>query len=104
MNVAKQIVENRVNGLGVSEAIVQPAGQRRIVVELPGVTDPAEALASIKQTGLLEFIDMSAFSGEEAAAMVNSKVSTDWTFSNDQPPRTNRLSLQYQLKLPTPKR
>ncbi len=60
MNVAEKIVENRVNGLGVSEAVVQPAGSRRIVVELPGETDPAKALAVIKQTGLLEFVDMSS--------------------------------------------
>jgi preprotein translocase subunit SecD len=43
MNTARTIVENRVNGLGVSEAVVQQAGDRRIVVELPGETDPEKA-------------------------------------------------------------
>lgn len=78
MKIAQQIVENRVNALGVSEAVVQPAGQRRIVVELPGETDPAQALANIKQTGLLEFVDMSAYSGSQAGALMNSQVNTDW--------------------------
>ena len=45
MQIAEQIVENRVNALGVSEPVVQQAGSRRIVVELPGETDPAKALA-----------------------------------------------------------
>lgn len=58
MQTAKTIVENRVNGLGVTEAIVQQAGDRRIVVELPGVADPEQAVAIIKETGLLEFVDM----------------------------------------------
>jgi preprotein translocase subunit SecD len=58
MRTATRIVENRVNGLGVTEAVVQQAGDNRIVVELPGETDPEKALDTIKQTGLLEFVDM----------------------------------------------
>jgi preprotein translocase subunit SecD len=58
MRTAKAIVENRVNGLGVTEAVVQQAGDRRIVVELPGISDPEEAIGIIKETGLLEFVDM----------------------------------------------
>lgn len=58
MRTAHAIVENRVNGLGVEEAVVQQAGDRRIVVELPGETDPEKALETIKQTGVLEFVEM----------------------------------------------
>lgn len=58
MRTATRIVENRVNGLGVTEAVVQQAGDRRIVVELPGETDPEKALETLKQTGLLEFVEM----------------------------------------------
>jgi preprotein translocase subunit SecD len=57
LDAAKGIVENRVNGLGVTEPVVQIAGERRIVVELPGLTNPEQALALIRQTGLLEFVD-----------------------------------------------
>jgi len=60
MNVARQIVEQRVNGLGVTEPVVQRQGERRIVIELPGVTDPQQAIETIKQTGLLEFVDVGA--------------------------------------------
>jgi preprotein translocase subunit SecD len=57
MNTARGIVESRVNALGVSEPLVQVAGSRRILVELPGVGDTQQAVATIKQTGLLEFVD-----------------------------------------------
>ena len=58
MQTATRIVENRVNGLGVTEAVVQQAGEKRIVVELPGVEDPTEAISTIQETGLLEFVSM----------------------------------------------
>ncbi|MCD6518795.1 MAG: protein translocase subunit SecD [Anaerolineae bacterium] len=57
MEAARSIVENRVNGLGVTEPIVQAVGSRRILVELPGVKDPEAAIATLKETGLLEFVD-----------------------------------------------
>ncbi len=57
LGVASSIIENRVNALGVVEPLVQTQGERRVIVELPGVQDPDEAIATIRQTGLLEFID-----------------------------------------------
>jgi preprotein translocase subunit SecD len=56
MDTAKTIVEQRVNGLGVTEPLVQRQGASRIVVELPGVKDPQAAIDLLKQTGLLEFV------------------------------------------------
>ena len=58
METARTIVEKRVNGLGVSEAVGQRADNCRIVVELPGERDPEHALDVIKKTGLLEFVDL----------------------------------------------
>jgi preprotein translocase subunit SecD len=78
MNTARQIVENRVNGLGVSEAVVQIAGSNRILVELPGETDPQKALATIQQTGLLEFVDMSSLSPQNAFALTGTTIRTDF--------------------------
>ncbi len=59
MEQAKQIVDRRVNALGVVEPVVQVAGGNRIVVELPGIRDPQAAIDTVKQTGLLEFVDFS---------------------------------------------
>ena len=57
MDTAKIIVENRVNGLGVAEANVQPQGDRRIIVELPGIDNPDQAVETLRSTGQLEFVD-----------------------------------------------
>ncbi len=85
MNDAVGIVDNRVNSLGVSEAVVQQAGGNRIVVELPGETDPVKALQTIQQTGLLEFVDMSALSDQQAVALVHTSIRTDWLAGSNQP-------------------
>ena len=50
-----QILENRVNQFGVSEPSIQRQGSRRIVIELPGVQDPARARGLVGKTALLEF-------------------------------------------------
>jgi len=60
LETARNIIERRVNGLGVSEALVQTQGNDRIVVELPGIDDPDLAVSTIKETGLLEFVDTGA--------------------------------------------
>ena len=73
MKTAVQIVENRVNGLGVSEAVVQQAGDRRIVVELPGQQDPETALKTLQQTGRLEFVDMSGLPYNEILDLENNQ-------------------------------
>jgi protein-export membrane protein SecD len=57
INAAKAIVENRVNGLGVAEAIVQAQGENRIIVELPGINNADQAVETIRSTGQLEFVD-----------------------------------------------
>ncbi len=57
METARQIIENRVNGLGVTEPVVQTQGEDRILIELPGITNRELALDLIKQTGQLEFVD-----------------------------------------------
>jgi SecD/SecF fusion protein len=49
------IVERRVNRLGVTESVVARQGQDRIVVELPGVVNEQEALRLIQTTAQLEF-------------------------------------------------
>ena len=43
MDKAKSVIERRVNGLGISEPLVQRQGTSRIIVELPGVGDRKQA-------------------------------------------------------------
>jgi preprotein translocase subunit SecD len=53
----RQTLERRVNGLGVSEPLIQTRGEDQVIIELPGVDDPQEAIALLQQTALLEIID-----------------------------------------------
>ncbi len=48
-------LRNRINELGVAEALVQSQGSNRIVVDLPGVQDTAEAKRVLGRTANLEF-------------------------------------------------
>ena len=50
-----QTIRNRVNELGVSEPLVQRLGRNRIVVDLPGVQDAAEAKKILGKVATLEF-------------------------------------------------
>jgi protein-export membrane protein SecD len=52
-------VDRRINSLGTTEVTVQTLGGDRILVELPGETDPERAISTIQQTALLEFVDFS---------------------------------------------
>jgi preprotein translocase subunit SecD len=55
LEAVQRVIENRVNGLGVSEAVVQSAGQDQLLVQLPGVSDPAQAQRVLGGTAQLEF-------------------------------------------------
>ena len=54
-----KIIERRINELGLTEPIIQRQGDRRIIVELPGVKDPEKAIELLGKTALLEFQDES---------------------------------------------
>ncbi|WP_038038788.1 protein translocase subunit SecD [Thermorudis peleae] len=53
----RDTIERRVNGLGVSEPVVQTRGNNQILVELPGYKDPEHAVQVLQRTALLEIID-----------------------------------------------
>ena len=69
METARSIVENRTNALGVSENLIQLAGDRRIVGEFPGAEDADAILDIIQQTGLMEFVDTGDFRPEEGTIL-----------------------------------
>lgn len=69
LDTARQIISQRVNGLGVSEPLVQTEGERRILVELPGIDNPRDAIDLIQQTALLEFVDSGTVSLPEGLCL-----------------------------------
>lgn len=56
MQQAVTVIQKRVDALGVTEPQVQTQGLDKIVVELPGVTDPDRAVKTIGKTAQLEYI------------------------------------------------
>jgi preprotein translocase subunit SecD len=50
-----EVLRTRLNKMGVAEITIAPQGERNIVVELPDVTDPAQAKAMIGTAAIMEF-------------------------------------------------
>ncbi len=70
MEIARDIVQQRTDALGVNENVIQVAGERRIVGEFPGLEDTESVLETIQQTGLLEFVDTGDYSPPEGSFLV----------------------------------
>ncbi|WP_372514230.1 protein translocase subunit SecD [Streptomyces fragilis] len=67
-----EVLRGRVDALGVAEPTLQRSGDRRIVVELPGVQDPEEAAEVLGRTAQLTFHPVRAVE-ESAAAKASAK-------------------------------
>jgi len=58
INNARNIIKNRLNGLDIADPPVQVLGSSQILVELPNISDHDQVIATIKEIGLLEFIEI----------------------------------------------
>ena len=67
----QRVIENRVNGLGVSEAVVQSVGQDQLSIQLPGISDPEKAERVLGGTAQLEFRAQKPDSENELTALRN---------------------------------
>ena len=66
----RTVIDKRVNGLGVSEAVVQSVGEDRVLVQLPGVSDPQAAERVLGGTAQLDFRKQTDNSEVQAAYQV----------------------------------
>lgn len=64
---ALKVVRTRIDQFGVSEPVVQKAGNDRIVVELPGIDDQRRAVAVVQQSAFLQFQIVDKSGGFEKA-------------------------------------
>ncbi len=55
IELALTILRKRIDEFGVSEPLVQKQGAERIIVELPGITEPARAIEVVQRSAFLEF-------------------------------------------------
>ena len=81
LEALQRVIENRVNGLGVSEAVVQTAGEDRLIVQLPGVSDPEQAERVLGGTAQLEFRPQRA--GTEGQLQIEQQVLQEHIFERD---------------------
>jgi preprotein translocase subunit SecD len=72
LEAVQRVIENRINGLGVSEALVQTVGTDQLSIQLPGVSDPAQAERVLGGTAQLDFREQRA--GTEAELKVEFNV------------------------------
>jgi preprotein translocase subunit SecD len=72
VNQAIEVIRNRVDQFGVAEPIIAAQGSDRILVQLPGITDPARAKELINKTAKLDFflVDQS-MQPEQVAKLVD---------------------------------
>ena len=91
---ARTVLENLINALGVAEPLIQIQGQKRIVVELPGLSqaDQDRALKLIWQRAVLEFRIVKEGATGTTVAQINQALREN--------PRLNREELEKDLIKP----
>lgn len=78
-------VRRRIDALGVTEPTIEVLqGSGRILVELPGVTDREQAIETIQQTALLEFVDFAGLRGQAGQFIGRSILTSEQVIINDQ--------------------
>ena len=79
------VLRNRVDQYGVAEPIIQKSGSDRIIVDLPGIQDPAAALELIGKTAQMDFREVIDSTGMATPpAPIRSNYDTDIQFVNAQ--------------------
>ncbi|MPZ95089.1 MAG: protein translocase subunit SecD [Propionibacteriales bacterium] len=73
----RDVLDRRVNALGIAESSLSRSGERRIIVELPGVQDPREAAETLGRTAQLTFHPVLAVATEGQQPKENEKVLPD---------------------------
>jgi preprotein translocase subunit SecD len=95
MDTLRDLIERRINIFGVAEPVVQKEAGERLIVEIAGVFDTAEAVAMIGETPLLEFKE--ALSEEDLPAGVDEEIAQ--FNSQAKTERVNTLKMRVQRKL-----
>ena len=71
------VIERRVNGMGVSEPIIQRQGARRVIIQLPGIYDQEAAIDTIGKTAQLEIKNPLGETVLTGADLVDAQLSRD---------------------------
>ncbi len=80
----RNVIANRINAIGVSEPVLQRQGEDRLVIQLPGLQDTAEAKRLIGATATLEFRAVTGDEAQAAAALADNNVPAGSRVFHDQ--------------------
>lgn len=97
----RSVISNRVNGLGVSEAIVQSVGEDRILVQLPGVSDPQEAERVLGGTAQLDFRTQTDNPQTQALLQVRQQELADLLLKSSSAEEENIEEIEAQIEAKT---
>ncbi len=77
LEAVKEVLERRINGLGVAESTLQTVGDDQLLLQLPGEQDPSRAARVLGTTALLEFRAQRAGTEEEMRGLLSLKRQTE---------------------------
>ncbi|MGL6133040.1 MAG: protein translocase subunit SecD, partial [Prochlorococcaceae cyanobacterium] len=73
LEAVKEVLERRINGLGVAESTLQSVGNDQLVLQLPGEQDPSQAARVLGSTALLDFRAQKPGTEEEMRGLLGLK-------------------------------
>ncbi|MGQ9887490.1 MAG: protein translocase subunit SecD [Aggregatilineales bacterium] len=78
-------VSRRIDALGLTEPTIEVLqGSGRILIELPGITDPQRAIETIQQTALLEFVDFAGLRAQSSQFIGQRILTSEQVIINEQ--------------------
>jgi len=99
LEAARDVIERRVNAFGVSEPVVQvnqgSGGEYRIIAELAGIKDVAEAIKLIGETPILEFKEQGTTVAQVTGTSTTAEVVQNWQNTELTGKYLKRASLQF---------
>lgn len=99
LEAARDVIERRVNAFGVSEPVVQvnqgAGGEYRIIAELAGIKDVAEAIKLIGETPILEFKEQGVPEAKMIGTSTTAEIVQDWKNTELTGKYLKRASIQF---------
>ncbi|MEA5390487.1 protein translocase subunit SecD [Cyanobium gracile UHCC 0139] len=86
LEAVKDVLERRINGLGVAESTLQAVGSDQLVLQLPGEQDPSQAARVLGSTALLEFRAQKPGTEEEMRGLLGLKRQAESVLRSKRPP------------------
>ena len=103
LEAVKEVLERRINGLGVAESTLQTVGDDQLVLQLPGEQDPTRAAKVLGTTALLEFRAQKPGSEKEMEGLLQLKRQLESVLASRSPATAAQTSGSAINKPPTPK-